>query len=48
MVQAVPVPQTASTFVKMSAAGSITVSIATAAQTAGVVEITVFYTIARA
>ncbi len=42
-VQAVPVPQTASTWVKLTAAGQITVTIATATFTAGIVEIYVFY-----
>ena len=42
-VQGVPVPQTASTWVKMSAAGSITLTSATNALTAGVAEIYVFY-----
>lgn len=42
-VQGVPVPQTASTWVKMSAAGSITLTSATTAIGAGVIEIYVFY-----
>jgi hypothetical protein len=39
---------TAATAVKMTAAGSVTVSIATAALTAGVLEITLFYYVAAA
>jgi len=42
-VQGIPVPQTASTWVKLTAAGSITATVATAALTAGVIEIYVFY-----
>jgi hypothetical protein len=42
-VQGVPVPQTSSTFVKMSAAGQLQVTVATAALTAGVIEVYVFY-----
>ena len=41
-VQGVPVPQTASTWIKMSAAGSVTVTVATAALTAGVIEVYIF------
>jgi hypothetical protein len=47
IVALVPV-MTAATAFKMSAAGSITVTIATTIQTAGVVEITVFYYVAAA
>jgi len=42
-VQGTPVPQTASTWVKMTAAGSITLTSATNALTQGIVEIYVFY-----
>lgn len=42
-VQGIPVPQTASTWVKLSAAGSITLTSATTAIGAGVIEIYVFY-----
>ena len=42
-VQGTPVPQTASTWVKMSAAGQITGTIGTATFTAGIIEIYVFY-----
>lgn len=42
-LQGIPVPQTASTWVKMTAAGSITITSATAALTAGIIEIFVFY-----
>jgi hypothetical protein len=42
-VQAIPVPQTASTWIKTTSAGSITVTPAVATLTAGVVEIYVFY-----
>lgn len=42
-VQSVPVPQTASTWVKMSAAGSVKITVATADLTAGVIEIFVYY-----
>lgn len=38
-VQGVPVPQTASTWIKMSAAGFVTVTVATAALTGGHIEI---------
>ncbi len=41
--QSTPVPNSAVTFVKMSAAGSINVTVATTALTAGIVEIFVFY-----
>jgi hypothetical protein len=47
-VQAIPVPQDVTKFVKMTAAGSITLTVATAALTAGVIEVTAFYTQARA
>ena len=42
-VQAIPVPSTASTWIKTTTAGSITVTPAVATLTAGVVEIYVFY-----
>jgi hypothetical protein len=42
-VQGVPVPQTSSTFVKTTSSGAITITVATAALTAGVIEIYVFY-----
>jgi hypothetical protein len=42
-VQAVPVPATASTWVKMSAQGQPNITVATAALTAGIIEIYVFY-----
>lgn len=42
-VQGVPVPQTASTFVKLSASGQLQVTVGTAALTAGVIEVYVFY-----
>lgn len=42
-VQGVPVPDTASTWVKLSAAGQVTITPATATLTAGVIEIYVFY-----
>lgn len=41
-VQGVPVPQTASTWIKMSAPGTITLTVATAALTAGIVEVYVW------
>lgn len=44
-VQAIPVPQTASTWVKLTAAGQITLTSAVGAITAGVIEIYVFYTV---
>jgi len=42
-VQGVPVPDTASTWVKLSAAGQVQITVGTAALTAGVVEFYVFY-----
>lgn len=42
-VQGVPVPQTASTFIKMSAAGQLQITVAVAALTAGVIEVYVWY-----
>lgn len=42
-VQATPVPQTASTWIKLTAPAQATVTIATANWTAGVIEIYVFY-----
>ncbi len=41
-VQGIPVPQTASTWIKMSAPGVLTITVATTALTAGVIEIYVF------
>ncbi len=43
MVQSVPVPQTASTWVKMSAAGQITITVATATLLTGVMDIFVLF-----
>lgn len=43
--QSAPVPQTSSTFVKMSAAGSINITVGTADLTAGILEIFVFYVV---
>lgn len=48
LVQGVPVPATASTFVKMTAAGSITFTVGTAALTAGVIEVFVEYVLPNA
>jgi hypothetical protein len=44
-VQGIPVPQTASTWVKMTAAGSMNITVATNALTAGVLEGFVFYVV---
>lgn len=41
-VQGIPVPQTASGWIKMSAPGTVTITVATNALTAGVIEIYVF------
>jgi hypothetical protein len=41
-VQGIPVPQTASTWIKMSAAGTVTLTVATNALTAGVIEVYLF------
>lgn len=41
-VQGIPVPQTASTWIKMSAAGQVTITVAVAALTAGVIEVEIF------
>jgi hypothetical protein len=48
VLNGVPVPQTASTWVKMSAAGAINVTVATATITAGVVEVFVEYVLSNA
>lgn len=47
LIAGVPVPQTAATWVKMSAAGAINVTPAVAALTAGVIEIFVDYVLAK-
>ncbi len=41
-VQGIPVPQTASSWIKMSASGTVTITIATNAVTAGIIEIYIF------
>ena len=41
-VAAVPAPQTPSTWIKMSAAGTVTLTVAAAALTAGVIEVYIF------
>lgn len=41
-VGAIPVPQTPSTWIKMTAPGTLTITVAAAALTAGIIEITVF------
>jgi hypothetical protein len=48
LVIGVPVPQTAATWVKMSAAGNIIFTIGTADLKAGVIEVWVYYTVAAA
>lgn len=44
-VQGVPVPQTASTWVKLTAAGSLNITVATNALTAGICEFFVYYVV---
>ncbi len=48
LVQGVPVPSDATKFVKMTAAGSVTFTVGTADLTAGVIEVTLEYVLARA
>lgn len=46
-VQGIPVPPTASTWIKLTAAGQASITVATAALTAGVIEIYVWYYVSK-